>query len=109
MTDLMTHLHERYKELLAKQGNDIIDDAHEVLPDIDEFISFSRNYLANENQPLGLTYVAEGIGLKLADGTTITFRTFTAPAKGSIECGIPITRPTSMYPGMMADTSIPIT
>ena len=92
--NLMSFLKDKY---LIHMAN--IPKPCDETPSLDGFISFAQKYLAEENQPLQVTYLPKGLGLRLQHGETVGFIDNKVEAVGMCDEGIPITRPKSI-PGM---------
>jgi hypothetical protein len=99
--DLMTFLRARYQEDVERQKKDATDKGLEdtIKPTLSEFIRFARKYLAVVNQPLNVTYLPKGLGLRLQQGETVGFVVQAETEQHMRDEGIPITRPRTT-PGM---------
>lgn len=98
--DMMTFLMSEYQQELQVQKQKALDAGVEsqVAPTLEEFVAFSRNYLAKENQPINVAYLPLGLGLRLQRGQTISFIP-DQDERPMRDEGLHITRP-AYVPGM---------
>lgn len=104
--DLMTLLKEEYDKYVQELNDkrDEKDRPWPILPSLDGFIEFSRDYLARINPPVNLAYMPVGVGLRLQQGHTVGFTVQKVEEYQMRDEGVPVTRPMSI-PGMHGITS----
>jgi hypothetical protein len=98
--DLMTYLEAEFKRYQAAFPD--------TASDADNFIKFSREYLAEGNPPIQVTYLPVGIGLRLKHGEVVSF--LTQQAQPMRDEGVHITKPQHI-PGMhgiVSTSGVPI-
>lgn len=112
--DLMTFLHDNYLAELAERRQEAGKTANnkEFKPSLDGFVDWARNYLAAENQPMNVAYLATGLGLRMQHGQVLAMRPQEGveAARTMYDEGIHITRPSSIPgQGMLRTPTVPIT
>jgi hypothetical protein len=108
--DLLAYLRTAY-EADPNSSAHAYDEAEDLCA-VDRFIEWARGFMLT-NQPVGLDFLSEGVGLRLQDATVVPYVQTPAAAAGEYghDAGIPITRPpaASFRRGIVPDRSFGIT
>lgn len=106
--DIMTFLYDEFLKAFT-QGN-IPKENVGTEPTLEGFIAFARKYLAEVNQPMSVTYLMTGLGLRLQQGQTVALRPQQENANPMRDAGLHITKPMTVpgQHGISDISSVPI-
>jgi hypothetical protein len=114
-TDIMTFLYGEYLQEIETRKQERIDSGEPVeeqdfAPSLADFVDFGRNYLSRVNQPMNVTYLTRGLGLRMQRGETISFIPQEDSEPQMRDEGIHITQPATLpNQGLIPANDVPIT
>jgi hypothetical protein len=101
--DLMTLLEQEYENYLqsleGKPDEYLVTEEDGTINVAKSFSNFCRQYLATLNQPIQVSYLTVGLGLRLQAGQTVAFANQSEETSHMRDEGVHITKPKTV-PGM---------